>query len=144
MPAKDLFHEKLKAALLKDGWTITDDPLSIKLTRQTVFVDLGAERPLAAEKEGRKIAVEIKGYNPLSPIYAIQRALGQYLFYRYLVQKRQPERVVWLALPQQTLELFEQEPEIGDMMQHYGVFRLIYDAEKETIVQWIEPNATEP
>ncbi len=144
MPAKDLFHEKLKAALLKDGWTVTDDPLSIKLTKQTVFVDLGAERPLAAEKEGRKIAVEIKGYNAFSPIYAIQRALGQYLFYRYLVQKRQPERVVWLALPKQTLELFEQETEIGDMMRHYGVYRLIYDADKETIVQWIEPNATEP
>ncbi len=79
----------------------------------------------------------------MSPIYAIQRALGQYLFYRYLVQQRQPERVVWLALPQQTLELFEQEPEIGDMMQYYGVFRLIYDAEEETIIQWIEPNATE-
>ncbi len=144
MPARDLFHEKLKAALLKDGWTITDNPLSIKLIRQTVFVDLGAGRPLAAEKAGRKIAVEIKGFNALSPIYALQRALGQYLFYRYLVQQRQPERMVWLALPEQMLKLFKQEPEIADMMQYYGVLILIYNAEEETIVQWIEPNSIEP
>ena len=27
MPAKDLYHEAVKNALIKDGWTITADPL---------------------------------------------------------------------------------------------------------------------
>ena len=26
MPAKDMFHDSAKTALLKDGWTITHDP----------------------------------------------------------------------------------------------------------------------
>ncbi len=27
--AKDLFHQSVKQALIKDGWTITNDPLTI-------------------------------------------------------------------------------------------------------------------
>ena len=30
MPARDLYHDAVKAALIKDGWTITDDPFMIK------------------------------------------------------------------------------------------------------------------
>jgi hypothetical protein len=30
MPAKDLFHETVKKALVKDGWVITADPLFIQ------------------------------------------------------------------------------------------------------------------
>ena len=137
-----MFHNEVRAALIKDDWTITNDPLSIKLKRQSIHVDLGAERPLAAEKDGQKIAVEIKSFQDDSPIYEIQRALGQYLFYRYRLQKRHPDRVVWLALPVKALTLFGREPEIGEMMRHYGVFILIYDAKKETIVRWIEPKDT--
>jgi hypothetical protein len=29
MPAKDIYHETVKNALIKDGWTITDDPLKL-------------------------------------------------------------------------------------------------------------------
>ncbi len=28
--AKDIYHEHVKAALIKDGWTITDDPLVLR------------------------------------------------------------------------------------------------------------------
>ena len=44
MPMKDVFHEPVKQALIKDGWTITDDPLVIKLqdSDMNLFVDLGA------------------------------------------------------------------------------------------------------
>jgi len=30
MPAKDIYHNEVKNALLKDGWTITADPYFIK------------------------------------------------------------------------------------------------------------------
>jgi hypothetical protein len=30
MPARDKFHEAVKNALIKDGWQITADPLTIK------------------------------------------------------------------------------------------------------------------
>lgn len=34
MPAKDMFHDSAKAALLKDGWTITHDPLSLRMGKK--------------------------------------------------------------------------------------------------------------
>ena len=30
MPARDIYHNAVKNALVKDGWTITDDPLHLK------------------------------------------------------------------------------------------------------------------
>jgi len=60
MPARDIYHDHVKAALVKDGWTITDDPLKLSFGRKNIYVDLGAERLIAAAKGGQKIAVEIK------------------------------------------------------------------------------------
>jgi len=33
MPAKDIHHEAAKSALIKDGWTITHDPLEEPIGR---------------------------------------------------------------------------------------------------------------
>lgn len=76
MSAKDLFHEKVKNALVKDGWTITDDPLTLTYETRDVFVDLGAERVLAAEKGTEKIAVEIKMFSIGSKVTALEDAVG--------------------------------------------------------------------
>lgn len=59
MPTKDIHHDAVKNALIADGWTITHDPLTIKFGQSNLFVDLGAERLLAAEKAQVKIAVEV-------------------------------------------------------------------------------------
>ncbi len=62
MPARDLFHGKVRVALEKDGWTITADPYTLVWGKDSLFVDLAAERFIAAEKENEKIAVEIKSF----------------------------------------------------------------------------------
>jgi len=62
MPAKDIFHNTVKNALQKEGWTITHDPLSIRFGKVELYVDLGAEKLIAAQKNGEQIAVEIKSF----------------------------------------------------------------------------------
>ncbi|WP_442940851.1 element excision factor XisH family protein [Nostoc sp.] len=62
MPAKDIFHNTVKTALEKDKWTITDEHLFIQVEDIDFYIDLTAERILAAEKTGKKIAVEIKSF----------------------------------------------------------------------------------
>lgn len=62
MPAKDIFHDAVRIGLEKDGWVITDDPLRIEVGDVEMYIDLGAEQVLAAEREGEKIAVEIKSF----------------------------------------------------------------------------------
>ena len=56
MPAKDIFHQAVRHALEKDGWTITHDPYSLTYGSKRLFVDLGAENILSAEKGMSKIA----------------------------------------------------------------------------------------
>jgi len=40
MPAKDLYHEAVKNALIKDGWTITADPYPIEFEDAELYPDL--------------------------------------------------------------------------------------------------------
>jgi len=76
MPTKDLFHEAVKRALIKAGWVITHDPLFLKWGKRKVFIDLGAEQMLGAEREGEKIAVEIKSFASDSIITDLHNAVG--------------------------------------------------------------------
>ena len=68
MPAKDAFHQLVRAALEREGWTITHDPYRIDLGFVDFYIDLGAERLIAATKDGEKIAVEIKTFLAASAI----------------------------------------------------------------------------
>jgi hypothetical protein len=84
MPAKDIFHENVKHALKKDHWIITHDQYWIKLVDNdiNVYVDLAAERIIAAEKDEVKIAVEIKSVVGTSMMTDFHQALGQFWDYR--------------------------------------------------------------
>src|SRR4051812_14785710 len=100
MPARDLFHDAVRNALIKDGWTITHDPLRLSFGLHDVYVDLGAERVLAAEKSGEKIAVEIKTFLGSSEIRDFELALGQFIFYRSLLARTEADRKLFLAVPE--------------------------------------------
>ncbi len=50
--AKDIIHDAVKNALIKDGWTITHDPFTIAYEEVSLSADLAAERPIAAERAG--------------------------------------------------------------------------------------------
>lgn len=85
MSAKDIYHNVVKTALEKDGWNITADPLIMKFGEVDLFIDLGAEKVISAEKNGEKIAVEIKSFAGTSLVSEFHSALGQFitrLFYR--------------------------------------------------------------
>ncbi len=76
MPDYDKYHNEVRHALEKDGWTITDDPYTIDYKDATVYADLGAERLIAAEQGRRKIVVEIKSFIKKSLIQDLKEMLG--------------------------------------------------------------------
>ncbi len=80
VPAKDIYHDSVKNALIKDEWTITHDPLTLKVGRRDLFIDLGAEKFLAAEKQGRKIAVEVKSFISASEVEDLSQCSGSVYF----------------------------------------------------------------
>jgi len=137
MPRRDLYHDHVRKALENDGWTITDDPLKLKLGGKDLYVDLGAEKLLAAEKEDRKIAVEVKSFVGPSIITELEIALGQYVLYHDIMAKTKPERVLYLAIPDEVyLEIFE-EP-IGEvLLENKRVLLIVYDPNNEEALKWI-------
>jgi XisH protein len=136
--AKDLFHNAVKQALIKEQWVITADPLIIKVEGVKLEIDLAAERVFAAEKAGQKIAVEIKSFLNPSTITDFHAALGQFLNYRLALQIREPERKLYLAVPIDTFESFFQEVFIQEAVKLYQVKLAIYNPIQEVITAWKE------
>lgn len=136
MPEKDIFHDIVKNALIKEGWKITDDPLFIQFGGIDFYIDLGAEKIIAAEKEGQKIAVEIKSFVGASIISEFHNALGQFMNYRLALDEQDPERTLYLAVPLDTYEVFFMLEFGQAVIQRFQLKLIVYDVEQEVIVKW--------
>jgi XisH protein len=138
MPARDLFHDAVRQALIKQQWIITADPLIIKIEEVQLDIDLAAERILAAEKSKRKIAVEIKSFLRTSAITDFHVALGQFLNYRLGLQMTEPDRTIYLAVPFETFTTFFQQRFVQEAVKTYQLKLVVYNPNKEEIVEWKE------
>ncbi|MDZ8186414.1 MAG: XisH family protein [Nostoc sp. ChiSLP02] len=136
MSAKDIFHEAVKRGLQKEGWVITHDPLVVKFGKDKMSIDLGAEQILAAERGTEKIAVEIKSFLGDSELFDYHAALGQFLNYRLALRLREPERVLFLAVPLSTYRSLFSRDFAQSSVQEYQVKLIVYDPNDEVIVQW--------
>lgn len=136
MAAKDLFHEAVRRGLEKAQWTITHDPLELEWEEVKVKIDLAAERLIAAERGGEKIAVEIKSFIGTSAISDFHTALGQFLNYRIMLEVNQPDRLLYLAVPLETYETFFQSQFAQVAVERYQLKLIVYEPVTEEIVQW--------
>ncbi len=137
MSARDIYHNSVKNALIKDGWVITHDPLVLKWGAKDLFVDLGAELVMAAERSGQKIAVEVKSFVGPSEIADLENAVGQFVVYHDILEKSEPDRMLYLAVREAVYAAVFQEP-IGEVLLENKRIRLIvFDPHAEVIVQWI-------
>ena len=138
MAARDKFHEAVKQGLIKEQWVITHDPLNLKFGEyDQVQIDLAAERILGAQKDGEKIAVEIKSFLNDSAIVDFHTALGQFLNYRLVLEKNEPQRILFLAVPVYAYDSFFQRELPKAIIRQYGLKLIVYDPEEEVITQWI-------
>jgi XisH protein len=134
--ARDAFHNAVRRALEKDGWTITDDPLKLEFGSTKMLVDLGAEKLVAATRDQEQIAIEIKSFLGTSEINEFHTALGQYLNYRQLLRLLDPTRKLYLAVPLDTYNSFFSEEFPMMIVQEYAMMIVVYDQLEEEIVTW--------
>ncbi len=138
MSAKDKFHDAVKQGLEKDGWKITHDPLRIEFGEEDkIQIDLGAEKVLGAEKSGQKIAVEIKSFLSDSAVFDFHLALGQFLNYRLVLEATEPERILYLAVPNYAYQSFFYRDLPQAAIHKYQIKLMVYDPINQGDIEWI-------
>jgi Holliday junction resolvase-like predicted endonuclease len=137
MPAKDIYHDTVKNALIKDGWTITAENLQLPWGGTQTYIDIIADEIFIAEKEGRKIAVEVKSFVGKSTITEFEKAVGQFIIYRFAIRKREPERELFLAVELQVYDEFFVNPDVIELIESEDLKVIVFDLSKEVIVRWI-------
>jgi hypothetical protein len=106
MSARDRYHGAVKNALIQEGWTITHDPYRIAIGRRRGYIDLGLEN-----------------------------ALGQYGIYRVVLAKRDPERALYLALPDDLRALLLDEADFRDILHAFQTRLIFFDPQQERILE---------
>ena len=137
MPAKDIYHNTVKNALIKDGWQITNDPLILEYGGKDLFVDLGAEKLISAEKDNQKIAVEIKSFLGTSQVNDLEKAVGQYIVYRNILEEVEKERILYLAITQKSFKDIFSEAFGNLILTKNKILLIVIDSQKQEILQWI-------
>jgi XisH protein len=137
--ARDALHDVVRNALEKDGWTITDDPLRLVIGRDTMYVDLAAERLIAATRGEERIAVEVKGFTETTTINGFHGVLGQYINYRLALRQVYPQYRLYLAVPEQVFMTFFQRKFASLSLEENKIALLVYSIEKEAITHEVNP-----
>lgn len=135
--AKDKIHYFVKEALIKNGWNITHDPYYLKVLDVEQEIDLGAEGIVAAEYEGKKIAVEIKSFLKGSFINEFHGVLGQYLNYEISLETQEPDRVLYLAISSVVYDNYFQKAAVQKAIQKYNIKLIILDIVNQDIIAWM-------
>lgn len=138
MSARDRYHNWVKETLTQDGWTVSHDPLSIRIGKIAVQIDLGLENLISAEKGTQKIAVEIKSFINASPVTDFYAAFGQYLFYQVALERVDPDRTLYLGIPTPIYSTLFTEVLVQEVLQKYPVKLLVYNLSTKEIKTWID------
>ena len=136
--ARDKFHYEVKQALVYDGWAVTDDPLYKKIGSIPIHIDLGAEKIIDAEKNGEKIAVEIKTFGIISFITAFYEAVGKYIVYREALEMIEPDRILYLAMPISIYAKYDSELLVQRVITNNKIKIILYEPSTQHIVSWLK------
>ena len=91
---------------------------------------------IAAEKGEEKIAVEIKSFIGVSQLQDFYLALGQFSYYQVALEKTEPGRKLFLAVPDVAYSTFFKEPMTVEVIRRYDVRLLVYEILGQKIILW--------
>ena len=137
MPRKDQIHEAVKNALIKDGWTITDDPYRIVYEDTDVYADLRIVKTENGQTFQRTLVIEIKGFSGDSPMHNLEGALGQYELYRIYLKNIAPAEKLYLAISAAIYQEQFLRPSFALIVIEKSLPLLVIDTELEEVTQWI-------
>jgi len=134
--ARDIVHQIIREVLVNEGWVITQDPYILKDYDPDWEIDFGAEKVIAAERGKEKIAVEAKSYLGLSFAYEFHQILGQHLNYRAGLKRLEPDRTLYLAVPNDVYDLEFHRAGIQNSIEDYHLRFFVFSEQNKSILQW--------
>ena len=81
--------------------------------------------------------MEIKSFLGRSELDDLERALGQFALYRSVLARREPDRTLFLAVPDDVLRDVFDEPLGQLIVSDYSLRILGFEPEAEVIMRWI-------
>ncbi len=135
--ARDKFHQEVKTALQDEGWLITDDPLYVKIGNIPMLIDMGAEKIFGAERNGEKIAVEVKTFSMASFITSFYEAVGKYVVYREALFEIESDRTLYLAVPLDMYDEYGSETLVKRVFTVNKIKLIIYEPKSKIITSWL-------
>lgn len=138
MPQHDAHHETVKRALVKDGWTVTHDPLVVRYKGLRLFIDIAAEKAVKTDQDEQRIAIEIKVFGGSSYINDFEKAVGQYSLYRDMLRRTQFDHELFLAVAQKSYEDFFLKAAVQEFTSAQQIHLLVFDPVREGIIKWIK------
>lgn len=135
--AKDIIHDTVKQALIKDGWTITADPYRLRFEDKSLMADLKAERVFLAQRNTEIIVVEVKSFLGPSFMKELQTALGQFQMYVAFMEQIAPNETVYLAISEVAFQEQFQSKAVQMLLHRFQVRLIVVDEQREEIIQWI-------
>jgi hypothetical protein len=143
MPAKDVYHDSVKQALINDGWTILKENYELEYQGDNLYPDFAAEKSIVATRDKERILVEVKSFLGRSFIADLQATIGQYIMYKEVVEAQNLDFKLYLAIPANLYHHNFQTPLAQLMLQKTQINLLVFDPIQEVIEQWINSIATE-
>jgi XisH protein len=136
MPAKDIYHEAVKKALIKDGWNILGEGYTLEYGGDNLYVDIAASKPIAAERDNQRILVEVKSFLGRSFMNDLEMAIGQYIIYRDIVETKGLNFKLYLAVTVAVYDTGFQKQLARLIVERNQVNLLIFDPDKEVLLEW--------
>lgn len=109
-----------------------------------MFVDLAAEKsfdekPLddSLSPTVTRVAIEVKVFGGTGFVNEFEKAVGQFILYRDMIERTLVRRELYLAVPQQIYEDSFLKPAIQEFTAGQGINLLVFAPETEEVVTWI-------
>jgi XisH protein len=109
----------------------------VRVGLRRLYVDLAADRDrLGAERDGRRIAVEIQSFLGDSDIENLHHAVGQYVVYRAVLGRTDPDRVLYLAVADEVYNDILSEPLGQTVIDDLGIRIVVFNPNARRILEW--------
>lgn len=137
MPAYDVCHEQIVRALQKEGWRVDDRPQRLNYDERSIFIDVRATRSMNGSSQ-QILLIEIKCFiDRDSTTRELYTAIGQYIIYRALLNERNLNIPLYLAIPDDVYhDIFDST--VQRAIKDSQIKLVIVNLESEVITLWRE------